>query len=377
MLTPQDDLFGHVTSDTRDASVGAEPMGDVAPAIFTERFWYMGATVPTSDIVFNIGMACYPHRGVLDGYAGVSIAGVQHDFRASRHAGDAPLDSRIGPLHIEVLEGLATHRIRLEPNDSSIALDLTFSGRTAPNEEGKEVIRVKGRVLSDLNRFVQMGRYAGWIEVAGQRHQVDEAHCWGARDRSWGLRIEARSDESTPPVTAFSPMLWAFVCAQFEDRAVHFFLKERAPGAHRFLGGSETAAIGADAPARTIVQVDHDLQWEPGPHSQVLAGGEFRLQFEDGRQSTLEMRALPNRYHLKGGLYGGLQGWFQGDDRGPLHTDHGTWNLADPAHRRLLRTVADQPMEFRCDGVVGYGTVQAGVSAGYARYGSVQHLPPL
>ena len=40
----------------------------------------------------------------------------------------------------------------------------------------------------DYTRLAQWGTWEGWIEVDGERIEVDRAGTWGSRDRSWGIR---------------------------------------------------------------------------------------------------------------------------------------------------------------------------------------------
>ena len=53
------------------------------------------------------------------------------------------------------------------------------------------------------------------------------------------------------------------------------------------------------------------------------------------------------------------------------------WDLADPATRKLVRTLADQVIEVRDGNEVGYGIVEYGVGKGYAKYEAVQAHPPI
>ena len=376
MIVAEDDLLGHATS----ASFGAEParvhepgLPDTAQSIFTERYWYMGALIPEGDIVFGAGLGYYANRKIMDGYAGVTLNGTQHAFSASRRCADDPLTPAIGPLRIEIEEPMRMHRIVLEENESGLALDLRFTAGLPINDEGRDRVVRRGEVVADVSRYVQMGRWDGWIEAAGQRVRVEAAQSCGARDRSWGLRTEARTDESAPPVTRFNPVLFLWVCAQFEGHGYHFFLKEDAPGVVRSLVGNQTFSSGA--PAREIASVEHDLEWRSDPCAQRVARGELRLHFVDGSITRLSVRVMPGWFALKAGLYGGFEGWFQGDDKGALHTASRSWDLHDPSTRRKLRTLAEQVVEFREGGATGFGTLQAGVAKGFGRYPEVQELP--
>ena len=366
-----DDLLGHQTS----LRMARPAVADTEHAIFTERYWYMGASVPDGATVFGAGLGYYPNRGIMDGYAGVTLDGVQYSFRASRHLGGNPLETRVGPLSISVGEGLKTHRIALASNESGLAMDIEFRASHLPNDEGRDVLEKNGTVIADVSRFIQFGHYTGWAQAGGRRVEFDAQPLWGARDRSWGLRVEARTDESHPPVTRFKPLLFMWVCAQFKDRAIHFFVKETAPGQTRFFVGDETSTIAGGRAARAITSVEHELQWDGNAYSQFLSGGSFTLAYADGTRRILKLRALPGKFFLKAGMYGGIDGWFQGDDKGPLHTDHARWDHADDATRRKLRTLSEQVMEFELDGQTGYGTIQGGVAQGYPKYEQVQHLP--
>ncbi len=370
---PQDDLLGHLAR----AGDWRPSVADTAEAIFTERFWYMGTVVPQGGLVFGAGLGYYPNRGVMDGYAGVTVEGIQHAFRASRHLGSTPHATQVGALRITVQEPMRRHRIELLPNDSGIMMDLEFRATLEPNDEGHDVLEKHGRVVADITRFVQFGHYEGEIVVRGQRHVVQEQRCWGARDRSWGLRMESRTDESHPPVTRFRPIFFAWVCAQFEDHGVHFFLKETAPGQLRFFVGDETGPLGSGRPRRKIVSVEHALEWHDDPYSQHIQGGVFTLHYEDGASRQIRLRSLPERFYLKAGMYGGVEGWFQGDDRGPLAVAHDTWDHRDPATRRKLRTLAEQVMQFDDGASIGYGTIQSGLAPGYPGYPEIQHLPTM
>lgn len=373
MITPQDDLFGHQTP----APLHEPASDDSGITLFTERFWYTGHAVPAGDLVFNVGMGRYPGRGVIDGYAGLSVNGRQYDFQVSRHAGERPLDTEAGALRIEVLEGFGRHRITLSPNASGLAMELMFQGRMAPNDEGREIIRKGDTLYSDVSRFVQMGRYEGWISVDERRFELTTDSCWGARDRSWGRRLELRTADGDGQPSRFPPMFYAFACLQFEDEAIHFFLKEKAPGQLRFLGGSRSGPREQGRAPVAITRVEHDLQWDTVAPSQSVTGGTLSLGFADGSSLSLSLRSLPGRYYLKGGLYGGLNGWNHGDDRGALYESASRWDFADPSDRAQLRSLADQIVEIRDGRRLGHGALQCGVSAGYGKYTEVEHLPTM
>lgn len=368
MLTPQDDLIGHQLPTTFDQIDNSDPA-------WMERLWYTGHP-QGGEVLFDVGLGYHPNRGVMDCFAGVAVPGRQWNFRASRRLRPDPLATAVGPLAIEVVEGLRKHRLALVDNESGIGFDIEFIATMNPHEETAHLRRREGRITENMARAQQLGRYAGWIGFDGRRVEVDG---WlGQRDHSWGVRAEMRTDQTHPPLTYYPPFFYCWATAQFKDRGLHVFFKERAPGDRIYLSGEEVLAIGANASSgNRLVDVKHEVEWHDDPHGQSMKAAVFHLRFADGAERAVALRTLPTRYYLKGGLYGGLDGWFHGDDRGKLFVAHDAWDLADAATRKRVRTLADQVIEVRDGDEVGYGIIEYGVGKGYAMYEAVQAHPPL
>ena len=370
MLTPQDDLIGHQLPTTFDQIDNSDPA-------WMERLWYTGHPVPGGEIIFDIGLGYHPNRNVMDAFAGVAVPGRQWNFRASRRLRPDPLTTTVGPLSIRVIEGLRRHALSLAANDSGLRFELEFHATTNAHEENAHQRRRDGRITEDMARTQQLGRYTGWLEYDGRRVTVDS---WlGQRDHSWGVRAEMRTDETTPPLTFYPPFFYCWTTAQFKSgRGLHVFFKERAPGDRIYLSGEEVFELGSRASSRNqLVDVRHDVQWHDDPHGQSMAGATFDLGFADGKRRSITIRVLPTKYYLKGGLYGGLDGWFHGDDKGKLFSAHEVWDLNEPSVRRKVRTLADQVIEVRDGDEVGFGIVEYGVGKGFAAYPSVQVHPPI
>ncbi len=371
MLSPQDDLIGHQLPTTFDH------VGNSDPA-WMERLWYTGHPAPGGDVIFDIGLGYHPNRNVMDAFAGVAIAGRQWNLRVSRRLRPDPLSTRVGPLEIQVIEGLRRHRLRLAPNDSGLSFDLEFIAATNAHEETPHFRRRDGRITEQMMRAQQLGRYAGWLMFDGRRIDVSPEQWLGQRDHSWGIRAEMRTDETHPPLTYYPPFFYGWTTAQFGDRGLHVFFKERAPGNPIYLSGEEVFAPGTKRSGRhQLTGVAHDVQWADDPNGQTVASATLELSFASGAKRTVSLRTLPARYFLKGGLYGGLDGWFHGDDRGESYAEHDAWDLADPATRRRVRTLADHVIEMRDGDAVGYGIMEYGVGKGYAKYEQVQVHPPI
>ncbi len=336
MLTAQDDFIGHQLPTTFDH------VGTSDPA-WMERMWYTGHPVPAGDIIFDIGLGYYPNKNVMDAFAGVTIDNVQHNIRMSRRLRPDPLLTRVGPLQIHVLEGLRRHRIVLAENDSGMSFDIEFHATLNPHEEEPHFRRRHGRVAEQIARAQQVGRYSGWIKAGGKRYELKPETWWGQRDRSWGIRAELHTDETKPPISYFPPLLFSWSTIQFADHGLQWYFNERAPGDFIYITGEEVLPLGQQADRRRrITHVAHEM---------------------------------PGRYYLKAGMYGGLRGWAQGDDKGPLHVEHDRWDLRDPEIRRLVRTLSDHVIEVRDGNSVGYGVMEYGVSSGYTKYKSIQNHP--
>ena len=343
-----------------------------------ERLWYTGHPIgggAGSDVIFVIGLGYHPNRNVMDAFAGVAVPGRQWNFRASRRLRTDPLTTTGGPLSITVIEGLRRHRLVLAENDSGIRFEIEFHATMNADEEKAHQRRRDGRITEDMARAQQLGRYTGWLEFDGRRVEVDS--CFGPRDHSWGLRSEMRTGETHLPLTFYPPFFCCWTTAQFKNRGPHIVFEERAPGEKICLSGEEVFTVGAKVSGRNaLVDATHEAVWHDDPHGQSTASMKFQLRFADGSERPVAVRVLPTRYFLKGGLYGGLDGWFQGDDRGKLYFEHDAWDLTDPATRQRVRTLADQVIEVTDGDAVGDGIIEYGVGKGYAAYESVQGHPP-
>ncbi|MFT3821229.1 MAG: hypothetical protein QM750_27035 [Rubrivivax sp.] len=370
MLSPQDDLIGHQLPTPFDQIDNSDPA-------WMERLWYTGHPAPGGDVIFDLGLGYHPNRNVMDAFAGVAVPGRQWNFRASRRLRPDPLTTTVGPLSFRVIEGLKRHALALAENDSGLRFELEFNATLNPHEEAGHLRRRDGRITEHMYRAQQMGRYQGWLEYDGRRVSVDG---WpGQRDHSWGVRAEMRSDETHPPLTFYPPFFFCWTTAQFKDYGLVIFFKERAPGDLIYLSGEIVRPLGGKASGRDqLVAVQHEVTWHDDPLGQSLDRATFDLTFASGERRQVQVQARPTRYYLKGGLYGGLDGWFQGDDKGrALFTAHESWDLHDPTTRRKLRTLADQVIEVHDGDQVGHGIIEYGVGKGYEKYAAVQAHPPI
>ena len=90
---------------------------------FYDRYYFnMHAS---DDTLFAVmGMGQYPNLGVTDAFVSVNHQGRQTTVRASRELGSDRLDTRVGPIRVEVIEGLRSLRVICEPNEWGLALSM-------------------------------------------------------------------------------------------------------------------------------------------------------------------------------------------------------------------------------------------------------------
>ena len=200
-------------------------------------------------------MGQYPNLGVTDAFITVSIGTEQHTVRSSRELGHDRLDTSVGPLSVEVLEGLRTLRIRCEKNEWGIEADLVFTGTVAALEEPRTFVRQYGRVIQDVTRYAQVGVWQGRLSVAGRTFDVTPDVWKGARDRSWGVRPvgepEAPGIRSRQRTDGYG-FRHDWLPMQFDDYMLKVQVDEDADG-HRIV---EEAArvwnIGHDQPVEEL-----------------------------------------------------------------------------------------------------------------------------
>ncbi len=108
MLTPLDESLMHQAPTTFDHAVTSDHR-------FFDR-WAVGVQHPTASIIY--GLANYKNTDVCDGFLCVQHGDRQYNLRLSRPL-RPDFSTRIGPLGIEVLEPLWSHRMVVEPTDAS------------------------------------------------------------------------------------------------------------------------------------------------------------------------------------------------------------------------------------------------------------------
>jgi hypothetical protein len=191
-LTGADEYFNHQIVNTFAAVASPE-------RAWTEKAWF---TLMRKDgsLQASFGLGKYANRNVVDGFAGVQIGSRQMTVRASRLLSSAHDSMGVGPLGYAVIKPLDTIRLTLAENSAQpLRFELTFHATMPGFFENRDVVIHDGRAASDVIRFHQAGTVSGWIEIEGERQEVNPDDWYGFRDRSWGVREHVGLDPADLP----------------------------------------------------------------------------------------------------------------------------------------------------------------------------------
>jgi hypothetical protein len=239
MLTKADDYPVHQR---------AEPIATAGTdRNFYDRYFFNGYT-PDGRTFFAAALGVYPHLNVIDASFSTIVDGVQHNLHASRLLNMERMDTRVGPIAVEVVEPLKTLRLKVAPNPHGILADIVFHARALPVEEPRFTYRLGPRTVMDYTRLTQNGAYEGFIEVKGKRATLDRAHVLGTRDRSWGVRPIGMSDPQGVAPPRLPQFYWLWSPLNFEDRFMLYHRNADGEG-----GAWNTAAVvGALGDAKPV-----------------------------------------------------------------------------------------------------------------------------
>ncbi len=365
MLTPLDDYLAHQTPETFDHVFSGDRN-------FYDRYYFSAHTFDGS-VFLVVGMGLYPNVGVIDAFATVMIDGkTQHIVRASRELGSDRVNTKIGPIGVEVLEGLRRMRVYTEPNEHSFEFDMTFEGSAPPYEEPHFFKRNGNRVMMDYTRFTQTGRWSGKLTVAGKTYDVEPKSWWGARDHSWGIRPIGGGDPPSAPPPGNKPagFFWLWTPLQFDKHGLMFTCSEDPDGTRWHASAELVHAYDKNIAAEPLAVVDHDLKMVSG--TRRFDGGRLLLARRDGTPVTVTLKPRTTIY-MAGAGYAYLGGWRHGQYHGPLVVEGETWDLTDkqllPRIAGQTETVCDVTVEGLGDIGVGHGPFEFLVLGAYEPYG--------
>jgi len=325
MITKGDDFPIHQTP---------EPVQQVftSDRNFYDRFFFNGYW-READPFFAAGMGIYPNLGIIDAAFSVVSDGVQHCVRASRVLGADRMDTRVGPISIEVVRPLDALRVRVDHPE--VKADLVFHARAMPIEEPRFTRRSGPRVTFDVTRFTQHGGYSGSLSVGGKTFDAVPSRVWGTRDRSWGVRTIGPQDPAGAPSTAPPQFFWLWSPSNFEDVCTHFDVNENADGSRWHEFGAFVRAQ-PPAPLELASSVDWRIDYMPGTRHARRA--EITLRLPSGVEHRIELEPIFN-FYMHGIGYGHPK-WGHGIYVGPDVSAYESFKLADidqslPMHQHI------------------------------------------
>jgi hypothetical protein len=351
MLSPLDDLPVHQVSQTMAT-------GGTSDRNFYDRY-YFNLHDRTGELFLIAGLGQYPNLNVADAFVAISRGESQTVLRGSRPLGLDRLDTTVGPVRVEVLDGLSKVRLICEETEG-IALDVTFEGAVPAYEEPRMgAVTPYGRVTMDTVRFVQTGYWSGTLAVDGTEIAVSPAAFRGNRDRSWGVRPVGEPE----PRGADKPssFFWNYVAAQFDDFALLYMAQEDGDGWRSL---EEATIVHADGSVRHLGRPEHHLEFHPGTRLVRRA----TVRFAGG--SVLTAEVLRGLHIAKGTGYGFDSDWrfgmWQGDE---LVVQRRDFDTADPSIVPVPGAIVDNLARFTLDdGPVGYGLLEVMTIGPHAQY---------
>ena len=360
MLTPPDEHFNHQVAFPHALVGSSDPS-------WRERYWVSLQDTTSGATVLTLGLGQYPNQDVQEAFVCLTHQDVQRNLRLSRRLSPDRHVMAVGPFTAEVVEPYRRLRFGLGDNPSGIRFELDWLGSFDPYLEERHFETSGPRVTHDLVRYVQVGRAEGVLVVGDEQLAVTPAAWWGERDHSWGVRPLPRS-AGAPPTERPDWRFLLFLPVQLEELGLHLYLFEDGDGVPTHLSCGLMSPRGSGR--ERVLRVEHDLSWERDAPTPTLVGGTVAVSFLGGRDLRLELTALPARAYLRGGGYGGVDGWYQGHWKGELDVVHERWDLTDRAALRSRGAASsDHMVEVRCDGSVGYGVAEYMVLDGHERYG--------
>ena len=323
---------------------------------FYDRCW-VATYDPSGGVALNMGMGVYGNMNVADGFVCAVAGNQQHNVRVSREL-RPDVDSRsVGPLGYEVVVPFEHVRVSLEPGHGLIACELDWVARMPAFHEAPTTTRVNGRLATDVQRYDQVGVVNGWIELAGQRHEVVD--WFGARDHSWGVRGGVGGYE---PNTGSNPFGAGFLVTWLlfatDERAGYVQVNRDGTGTQTFMDGRLRWADGRSD--RTIVTVDQDIRFPTG--SRLYERATIQLLDDTGTKHVIECERLCPPIVMRGAGYD--NGWDDGAGlgvhRGLEHVEADAYDISNVDVPTLDGEIVygmqrEQPVRVTVDGEPGVG----------------------
>lgn len=367
MITPHDELLIHQLPTTLDHVSQSDLR-------WTERIVMYGFD-KTGDISIMTGLAKYPNRNVLDAYAMVTRKGeearvVRLSTELNPQTGSLAAWS-VGPYTYEVVEPLRKVRSTVEANEHGLSLQLDFQGDFPVYEQTAAFHRTRGRVREDARRFYQNGTITGWIEIDGERIEIDPENWWFGRDHSWGVRHGGGGGSlseggNMQPSEIPEGVLYYMGIFQFDDEVVHFAQRETSTGERWQFEGEVLFPIDSGKEPLPIIDVEHDLKFRDD--LRVVKSGTFTVHRADRTTDTIEVMPVCDFWPGLAG-YDEYRGYGSGMWRGKDFSDSFTVDITNVDEIRQVSMLSETLCEVRMGDKVGHGLVEMVFMGANPRYG--------
>ena len=313
MITAADEYLIHQTPHSFDTVFTSDRN-------FYDRYFFNGYRRDGSAY-FALAMGVYPNLGVIDAAFSVIVDGRHQRFvRASAALGPDRMQTKVGPISVQILEPLRRVRIRVGRNAWGIRADLVLAARSLPAEEPHFLRRDRAAVVNDYTRYTQHCEWSGSLSLDGQSFDVGKEGWWGSRDRSWGVRGVGHRAQGRPP-EGLPQFFWTWAPLNFDDVCTLFTVSEYEDGTR----WHEDAAVLKPFPEAAITRYrpEHALTFQKG--TRRVSGATLTLNPERGPETVIELRPL---YHFLMQAIGyGHPSWGHGMWVGPDEVDGGELDL--------------------------------------------------
>lgn len=360
MLSPLDDLPIHQTS---------QPMRVVhtSDSNFYDRY-YFNLFQQDTDLFVTAGIGQYPNLGVADAFVAATVGDRQYVLRASRDLGEDRMNTAVGPISVQVIEGLKRLRLRADANDGALELDVVWTPSIPAFLEARHVNRRGARITTETSRFAQTGYWDGHLRIGDTVHEVTPDRWWGGRDRSWGIR-PVGDPERVVRREGDGPggFLWFYCQMQFDDFSIVCIVQEDRHGTRSL---EQAVRVWPEATGRDVEDlghVDHQLHFVPG--SRRIEHATLTFTPVGAPPVVVEVEPYAASYLSLGTGYGNEPDWRHGVYQGPLVVQDREYDLSDPEIALRTYGLIDNLARFRFDGHVGHGLFENAVLGPNDRYG--------
>lgn len=358
MLSPLDDYPVHQVAETM-RHVGTSDRN------FYDRY-YFNLHHCNDDLFLVAGLGQYPNLGVVDAFVVVRRGSDHRVVRASRELGADRMDTAVGPIRVEVLEGLRRLRVVCEPNDWGIELDVTWEGAVPALQEPRHHVRDHERVTFDTMRLAQTGCWSGRLRVLEETFEITPDRWWGSRDRSWGVRPVGEPEPAgIRASSAPGGFYWNYAPMQFPDFSIFYICQEETDGRRILEEAVRVWPEQSGRPPEPLGRPEHDLRFAPG--TRRVARATLHLSDPGGGPLEVAVEPLLDLHVGMGTGYGFDADWRHGMYKGPLVVEGTSLDLSDPATETV--GLVDAVARFEADGQVGYGLWEYAIFGPHDRYG--------